>query len=117
MQSYKRTYGGRQIFAGSGEFRAGLGDIPPSTPLKKQHRYFGVVLPTLTLDNNHNQQQPTTASMGKKGDISWMEWDEYDVGRGLKQRDLGKYATIFVDNEITGRQLLDCLEEKKLAGN
>ena len=46
-----------------------------------------------------------------------MEWDEYDVGRWLKQRDLGKYATIFVDNEITGRQLLDCLEEKKLAGN
>ena len=50
-------------------------------------------------------------------DAGWVEWDEYDVGKWMKQRDLGKYALVFVENEITGRQLPDCLEEKMLSGD
>ncbi len=57
--------------------------------------------------------------MGKTGtseEAGWMVWDEYEVERWMKKRDLGKYAPTFIENEITGRQLPDCLEEKMLSG-
>ena len=54
--------------------------------------------------------------MGKKEAAGWMKWDEYDVGKWMKQQGLGKYAPVFVENEITGENLPDCLEEKMLAG-
>ena len=54
--------------------------------------------------------------MGKTSEAGWREWDKHEVGRWMKERDLGKYAPIFVENEITGRQLSDCLEVEMLAG-
>ena len=57
--------------------------------------------------------------MGKKGtseEAGWTDWDEYDVGKWMKARGLEKYAKVFVENEIKGENLPDCLEEKMLAG-
>ena len=51
--------------------------------------------------------------MGKKG---WMKWDEYDVGKWMKECGLEKFGKVFVENEIKGENLPECLEEKMLAG-
>ena len=48
---------------------------------------------------------------------SWMAWDEFQVGSWMKERDLERYAVAFVENGIRGKNLPDCLEEDKLAGN
>ena len=47
---------------------------------------------------------------------AWMKWDEYEVGRWMKERGLERYALTFVENGISGENLLDCLSEDKLAG-
>ena len=47
----------------------------------------------------------------------WMAWDEYDVGKWMKERDVGKYSIAFVENEVQGKNLPDCLDEDKLSGN
>jgi hypothetical protein len=57
--------------------------------------------------------------MGKskeKAPAAWKNWDEYDVGKWMKKRDLEKYAKTFIENGIRGRNLPDCLQENKLAG-
>ena len=48
---------------------------------------------------------------------SWMAWDEYDVGKWMKEHGLERYAVAFVENGIRGENLPDCLDEDKLSGN
>ena len=55
--------------------------------------------------------------MGKKGSAGpWISWDEYQVGSWMKKHGLERYATLFIENGITGENLPDCLDENKLAG-